>query len=363
MATGAGKTYTVVQASHRLLKHAQAHRVLFLVDRNNLGHQAFLEYRDFLPADSKKPLHAEFPLKHLSGGKSGLVGSDKIVITTIQRLWCKLSGQAPPEPGSEDEKKFEAGGTAGLGAELPKVHYSADLPPDYFDFIVIDECHRSIYGRWQPVLEYFDAHIVGLTATPIGPTFAFFHDNLVSQYTFDEAVADEVNVDYDVYRISTRITRDGSTIPAVTETVAPDGTIEQVNTVLAHVNRVTREQHWRQEDEDDEYTPAELNARVESASQIRTIIQTFKDQMFTEIFPPDVDPETGEVIHERKHVPKTLIFAATDKHADSIVREVLRAWGKEMDSARRSPVRQSSRARLSVTSATSTRLESLSLWT
>ncbi len=331
MATGAGKTYTVVQASHRLLEHAGAHRVLFLVDRTNLGDQAFLEYRDFVPADSKKPLHEEFPLKHLTGGTSGLADSDKIVITTIQKLWCKLSGSLLPEPGSEEAGEYEANGAGGLGVGLPRVRYSADLPPDYFDFIVIDECHRSIYGRWRPVLEYFDAHIVGLTATPIGPTFAFFDENLVSQYTYEEAVADEVNVDYDVYRISTRITREGSTIPAVTETVAPDGTIEQLNTVLAHVDRLTREQHWHQQDEDDEYTPAELNARVESTSQIRTIIGTFKSKMFSEIFPPDVDPDTGDVLHERTVVPKTLIFAATDKHADTIVDEVLRAWGKGDD--------------------------------
>ncbi|MER5349039.1 DEAD/DEAH box helicase family protein [Kitasatospora sp. NPDC002551] len=327
MATGAGKTYTVVQASHRLLKHAGAHRVLFLVDRNNLGDQAFMEYRGFLPTDSKKPLHEEFPLKHLSGGRSGLADSDKIVITTIQRLWCKLSGGTAPEPGGKDEEKFEAGGTAGLEAAVPKVRYSADLPPDYFDFIVIDECHRSIYGRWLPVLEYFDAHIVGLTATPIGPTFAFFQENLVSEYTYEEAVADEVNVDYDVYRISTKITREGSVIKATTPTVAPDGTVEHLNTVLAHVDRVTRKQHWRQQDEDDEYTPSELNARVESTSQIRTIIQTFKDRLFTEIFPPVIDPATSEIIHERKRVPKTLIFAATDQHAESIVTEVNRAWG------------------------------------
>ncbi|MCP9207147.1 DEAD/DEAH box helicase family protein [Streptomyces sp. NEAU-Y11] len=326
MATGSGKTYTVVQASHRLLDHADAHRILFLVDRNNLGDQARDEYRDFIPAGSKKALHEEFPLKHLSGGKSGLADSDKIVITTIQRLWCKLSGQPLPEPGSEGEEGFEAGGTAGLTAGHPEVLYSADLPPDYFDFIVIDECHRSIYGTWRPVLEYFDAHIVGLTATPIGPTFAFFNENLVSTYSFEEAVADEVNVDYDVYKISTRISREGSLIRATTPTVAPDGTIEQLNTVLAHVDRVTRTQHWRQQDEDDVYAPSDLNTRVESTGQIRTIIKTFKDNLFTEIFPPQVDLGTGEVVHERKVVPKTLIFAASDRHADAIVDEVLRAW-------------------------------------
>ncbi|MFJ4190362.1 DEAD/DEAH box helicase family protein [Kitasatospora sp. NPDC089509] len=326
MATGAGKTYTVVQASYRLLRHAGAHRVLFLVDRYNLGEQAYLEYRGFRPSDSRKSLRDEFPLKHLVGGRSGLADSDKIVITTIQRLWCMLTDRTPPDPGSEEAQSFEAGGTAGLGNRLPEVRYSSKLPPDYFDFIVIDECHRSIYGAWRPVLEYFDAHIVGLTATPVGPTFAFFQNNLVSQYTYEEAVADKVNVDYDVYRISTRITREGSTIPSTIEAIAPDGSIEKINTVLAQVDRVTREQHWHQQQEDEEYTAAELNDRFESTSQIHTVIQTFKERLFTEIFPPDVDPDTGEVLHQRTVVPKTLIFAATNRHADAIVAEVLKVW-------------------------------------
>ncbi|MFI9261407.1 DEAD/DEAH box helicase family protein [Streptomyces sioyaensis] len=326
MATGAGKTYTVVQASHRLLKHADAHRVLFLVDRNNLGDQAFREYHDFVPAGSQLPLHQEFPLKHLSGGRTSLADSDKIVITTIQRLWCKLSGQPLPEQGSDDVK-YEAGGTGGLDTPVPQIQYSAELPPESFDFIVVDECHRSIYGRWRPVLEYFDAKVVGLTATPIGPTFAFFDDNLVSQYTNEEAVADKVNVDYDVYRISTLITREGSLIPATTTTVDADGVVEQTNNVLAHVDRMTRAQFWKQQEEDDPYTATELNARVESTSQIRTIIQTFRSKLFTEIFPPLRDPETKEILHERSIVPKTLIFAANDRHADAIVEEVQRSWG------------------------------------
>ncbi|MFD5236703.1 DEAD/DEAH box helicase family protein [Streptomyces tendae] len=134
MATGAGKTYTVVQASHRLLKHAGAHRVLFLVDRYNLGEQAYLEYRGFQPPGAKKPLHEDFPLKHLSGGASGLADSDKIVITTVQRLWCTLTGRTPPVPGSEEASGFEGAGTAGLGRQKPEVSYSP-LPPDAFDFI------------------------------------------------------------------------------------------------------------------------------------------------------------------------------------------------------------------------------------
>ncbi|MGW7477077.1 DEAD/DEAH box helicase family protein [Nonomuraea muscovyensis] len=324
MATGAGKTYTVVQASHRLLRHADAHRILFLVDRNNLGSQAVREYRNFTPSDSSKPLYEDFPLKHLSRSR-GLADSDKIVVTTIQRLWCKLSGKPLPDNGPEAEQ-FEAAGRGGLATQIPEIRYSSELPPDYFDIIVVDECHRSIYGIWAPVLTYFDARIVGLTATPIGPTFAFFDNNLVSEYSYEEAVADKVNVDYDVYEISTRITREGSTVPATTTTVAPDGTVEQLNTVLAHINRMTRRQHWQQQDEDDPYQPIELNKRVQSTDQIRTIIQTFHDKLFTEIFPPQRDPDTGMAIHRRHIVPKTLIFAQDDLHADAIVDRVQQVW-------------------------------------
>ncbi|XUL90384.1 DEAD/DEAH box helicase family protein [Streptomyces galilaeus] len=323
MATGSGKTYTVVQSSHRFLAHAGAHRVLFLVDRNNLGEQAHGEYYDFQPPGTKEPLHKLFPLKRLSGG--GIADSDKIVITTIQRLWCMLSGLPVPDL---DDEEFERKRADSLIGPRTTIQYSRELPPDFFDFIVIDECHRSIYGRWLPVLEYFDAHIVGLTATPIAPTFGFFHENLVSTYTFEEAVADKVNVDYDVYKISTRITRDGSVIPAQVTTVAPDGTVEQINTKIAHVDRMTRAEHWRQQEEDDPYTSTELNQRVQAPDQLRTVIKTFHDKLFTEIFPPVTDPETGEILHERGIVPKTLVFARDNTHADAIVKTVLSVFGK-----------------------------------
>lgn len=316
MATGAGKTYTVVQGSYRLLKHARAHRVLFLVDRNNLGQQAFAEYHGFQPLGSRQPLHQQMPLKLLAGGS--LADSDKIVISTIQRLWCKLSGLPVPGPDNEDFEDREADRLAGRTAT---VRYTPELPPDYFDVIVVDECHRSIYGRWMPVLEYFDAHVIGLTATPIAPTFAYFQKNLVSSYTYGEAVADGVNVDYDVYKISTKITQQGAVIPAQTKAVHPGGTVEQINTVLAKINKLTRQQHWEEQAEDDPYAPQEINHRVRSEDQIRTVISTFKEKLFTEIFPPVTNPETGQA-RARKTVPKTLIFAQNDLHADAIVKAV-----------------------------------------
>ncbi|MGW0979583.1 DEAD/DEAH box helicase family protein [Streptomyces xiamenensis] len=337
MATGAGKTYTVVQSSYRLLRHAGARRVLFLVDRNNLGKQAYNEYRDFVPLGSRTPLHEQMPLRLFS--KGAVADSDKIVISTIQRLWCKLSGIPVP---ADDDESFETERADRLAGSAASVGYCPDLPPDFFDVIVVDECHRSIYGRWRPVLEYFDAHVIGLTATPIHQTFAFFDNNLVSQYTYEQAVADSVNVDYDIYKIGTRITEQGSVIPALSTEVYPDGTVQQVNSVIAKVHKLTRAEHWQSVEADDPYARTEVNQRVRSTDQIRLIVETFRDNLFTEIFPPTVDQETGEV-QSREIVPKTLFFAQNDLHADAIVEAVRTAFGGAGDGFCRKITSQASR--------------------
>ncbi|MCE4948749.1 DEAD/DEAH box helicase family protein [Streptomyces albulus] len=322
MATAAGKTYTVVEESYRLLRHARAHRVLFLVDRFNLGEQAYNAYRGFTPLGSNRPLHEQMPLRLFTKGT--VAESDKIVISTIQRMWCRISGVEMPAPDDED---FETERADKLAGKKASVRYNPELPPDFFDVIVVDECHRSIYNRWRPVLEYFDAHVVGLTATPMLRTFAFFDNNIVSQYSSAEAVADGVNVDYDIYKIATRITQQGSTIPAQREFVAPDGTVERVNSVIAKIHKPTRAERWHAVEDDDPYTRTEINHRVRSKDQIRMVIETFRDRLFTEIFPPVVDRETGE-IQSRHEVPKTLVFAHNELHADAIVKAVLTAFGK-----------------------------------
>ncbi|MEV5199678.1 DEAD/DEAH box helicase family protein [Streptomyces sp. NPDC053720] len=337
MATGAGKTYTVVQSSYRLLRHAGARRVLFLVDRNNLGRQAYNAYRDFVPLGARTPLHEQMPLRLFS--KGAVAESDKIVISTIQRLWCKLTGIPVP---AEDDENFETERADRLAGSVASVGYCPELPPDFFDVIVVDECHRSIYGRWRPVLEYFDAHVVGLTATPIQQTFAFFDNNLVSQYTNEQAVADGVNVDYDIYKIDTRITQQGSTIPALSTEAHPDGTIQQVNSVIAKVHKLTRAEHWQSMEEDDPYVRTEINQRVRSKDQIRLVVETFRDKLFTDIFPPTVDQETGE-IRSREIVPKTLFFAQNDLHADAIVEAVRTAFEGAGDGFCRKITSQASR--------------------
>ena len=228
-----------------------------------------------------------------------------MVITTIQRLYSMLKGE--PDFAAEDEaaSQFESGAGA-LGEPLPVV-YNAAYPPEYFDVIVIDECHRSIYTVWRQVLEYFDAFLIGLTATPAKHTFGFFNKNLVMEYDHERAVADGVNVDFEVYDIRTRITGHGSTIEAT-----PD-------TMVEYRDRQTRERRWERPDEDITYGAAELDRRVVARDQMRTIVRAFRDRLFTEIFPG------------RTEVPKTLVFAKDDSHAEDVVEIIRDEFGRGND--------------------------------
>ena len=189
--------------------------------------------------------------------------------------------------------------------EPPPVEYNPDVPIETFDFIITDECHRSIYNLWRQVLDYFDAFIIGLTATPSRQTFGFFQQNLVMEYNHRQAVADNINVDFDVYRIRTEITDRGATVKAGYH--------------VDRRNRLTRKVRWEQLEEDLTYAPNQLDRDVVAEDQIRTIVRTFRDRLFTEIFP------------RRRDVPKTIIFAKDDSHADDIVRVVRREFDKGND--------------------------------
>ena len=298
MATGAGKTRMAVTESYRLLKHGGFTRVLFLVDRNNLGDQTLREFRDFTTPDDGRKFTDLYNVDKLTG--SGMVGSSAVVISTIQRVFSVLKGQAVTE---NDDPNLD-----GYVPDAPvEVQYNPDLPPEAFDLVIVDECHRSIYGLWRGVIEYFDAHVIGLTATPTKQTLGFFQQNLVSEYTFPQSVADKVNVDFEVYRIKTKISETGAKIEA--------------GTVVPVMDKRTREQRLEMLDEDITYIASELDRSVMSKSQIRTILETFRDRLFTEIFP------------DRRVVPKTLIFAKDDNHAEEIVTQVMQVFGKGNDFA------------------------------
>ncbi len=298
MATGAGKTRMAVTESYRLLKHGGFNRVLFLVDRNNLGDQTLREFRDFTTPDDGRKFTDLYNVDKLTG--SGMVGSSAVVISTIQRVFSVLKGQTVTE---NDDPNLD-----GYIPDAPvEVQYSPELPPEAFDLVIVDECHRSIYGLWRGVIEYFDAHVVGLTATPTKQTLGFFQQNLVSEYTFPQSVADKVNVDFEVYRIKTKISETGSTIEA--------------GTVVPVLDKRTREQRLLQLDDEVSYSATDLDRSVVSKSQIRTVLETFRDRLFTEIFP------------DRRVVPKTLIFAKDDNHAEEIVTQVMQVFGKGNDFA------------------------------
>lgn len=295
MATGSGKTYTAANSSWRLIRHAAARRVLFLVDRANLGEQAEGEFERFrVPGDGRKFTEL-YNVQRLTSNR--IDPAARVVICTIQRLYSILSGE-----DEFDEELDEHSADGALTPAALEVVYNSGIPPETFDVVIVDECHRSIYGVWSQVLGYFDAHIIGLTATPSKQTLGFFGQNLVFAYTHEEAVADKVNVDFDVYRIRTQISEQG-------------GTVEK-GTWLEVRDRSTRRKRWEELEDDLTYAPEALNSNVVAEDQIRTVIRHFRDHFGTELFPG------------RTTVPKTLIFAKDDSHADDIVRIVREEFAK-----------------------------------
>lgn len=291
MATGSGKTIMAITTAYRLIKFGGARRILFLVDRKNLGEQAEKEFQGYRTPDDNRKFTELYNVQRLTSNTIG--ASSKVVITTIQRLYSMLKGEPDLGPEAEEASMFEFAGAA-IREPLPVV-YNSGYPPEFFDVIVIDECHRSIYTLWRQVLEYFDAFLIGLTATPAKHTFGFFERNLVMEYGHEEAVADGVNVDFEIYKIRTRITEQGSIIEA------------GVGTMVGYRHRQSRKIRWAAPDEDISYGAEELDRAVVSKDQIRLIVRTFRERLFTDLFPG------------RKEVPKTLIFAKDDSHAEDIV--------------------------------------------
>jgi len=289
MATGSGKTYTAITSIYRLLKFADAKRILFLVDTRNLGEQAEQEFMAYQPSDDNHKFNELYNVQRL---RSNYISPDsQVCISTIQRLYSILKGEELDEGAEEanpNESKWDP-------KEPMPVIYDGSIPIEFFDFIVIDECHRSIYNLWKQVLEYFDAFLIGLTATPDKRTFGFFNENVVSEYSHEEAVVDGVNVGYDVYIIETEISQYGATIKA--------------NEYVDKRERLSRRKRWEQLDEDVSYSKKDLDKDIVNPSQIRNIIRVFKNKL-PEIFPG------------RNEVPKTLIFAKTDSHADDIIQIV-----------------------------------------
>ena len=303
MATGAGKTFTAITDAYRLLKYGKMNRILFLVDTRGLGEQAEREFLAYTPNDDPRSFSQLYGVRRL---KNSYIPNDiQVCICTIQRMYSILKGEELDE--STEEKSFAEFVTA--ESKAPKeVVYNEKYPPEFFDCIIVDECHRSIYNVWSQVLTYFDAFIIGLTATPDNRTFAFFNENIVSEYPREQAIIEGVNVGEDIFLIETQVGKNGAHL---------------MKQLIEYRDRLSRAKRWKQLDEDVDYKPTQLDRDIVNPSQIRTVIRSFKENLFTTLFP------------RRKEVPKTLIFAKTDSHADDIIQIVREEFGEGNDFCRK----------------------------
>ena len=297
LATGAGKTYTACLAAYRMLAFTPMKRILFLVDRNNLGKQAETEFGTFRLTENGDPFNTIFTVNRL---KSSSVPTDSnVVISTIQRLFSLLKGDEITDNDEDDEEIEDK------EIMLPE---NPNLPSDFFDMIIIDECHRSIYGNWQKVLNYFSkAKLIGLTATPVPETKAFFNGNIIVNYTLEKSIVDGVNVDCRVYRIKTQTTENGGAIlegDKVKRETCYTGQVQTIN------NQETKN-----------YTREELNRSIINPAQIKLILETYRDAIYTEMF---TDPQREANLD---YLPKTLIFALNENHATNIVQIAKEVFG------------------------------------
>ena len=303
MATGSGKTFTAITFVYRLLKYAKAKRILFLVDTKNLGEQAEGEFRAFTAQEDNRLFTELYGVTRLSS--SFIPDDSQVYISTIQRMYSILKETELDESAEEEnpnESRYEP-------KEAIPVGYNEKVPIEFFDFVVIDECHRSIYNLWKQVLDYFDVFQIGLTATPDNRTFGYFNQNLVSDYGYEKAVIDGVLVPYNVFTIETEITKNGSVLKSFGEPVD-------------RRERLTRKRFWEHLDEDIEYSGKQLDKDIVNPSTIRTIIRATKDNL-PAMFPDRMDANGNF------EVPKLLIFAKTDSHAEDIIEIVREEFGEE----------------------------------
>lgn len=308
LATGAGKTYLACLAAYRLLNYTSTKRVLFLVDRNNLARQTESEFKLFDRTEKQQSMSSLYQINRLK--KPEDVKGD-IVISTIQKLFAVLTGQtiSDDDEDAEDEKLFSFKDVDKLQDEI-ELGNDLKLPPDYFQFIIIDECHRSIYGKWQSVLKYFkNAKILGLTATPTPEAYAFFDKNIVEEYTYDDSVVDGVNVPARVYRIKSNITQHG-------------GTINKGDTVKELVKSGEKlPSHVAEERVD--YNTTQLDRSVINPDQIKKVLKAYRDSIYTDLYPNREE--------KWEYIPKTLIFAKNDNHATQIVNTIKEVFAEKFE--------------------------------
>lgn len=295
LATGSGKTYLACLASYRLLNYTPTKRILFLVDRNNLARQTESEFSLFDRTEHQQKMGSLYQINRLK--KEADIKGD-IVISTIQKLFAILTGQAIQEGNEDAEDEIVIEDAEKNDKDVIELSNDLKLPPDYFQLIIVDECHRSIYGKWKKVLDYFsEAKVLGLTATPTPEAYAFFNNNTIEQYTYDDSVVDGVNVPPRIYRIITDVTAHGGTIEKGSKVVE---TAKRTNKPINYVAEASVE-----------YGATELDRSVVNKNQIREVLTAYKKAIYEDLYPS----------RERKweYIPKTLIFAKDDNHATEIV--------------------------------------------
>lgn len=295
LATGSGKTYLACLASYRLLNYTPTKRILFLVDRNNLARQTESEFSLFDRTENQQKMGALYTINRLK--KKADIKSD-IVISTIQKLFAVLTGQAIQDDNEDAEDEIVKKDEEKDSKDIIELGENLKLPPDYFQLIIVDECHRSIYGKWKKVLDYFSgATVLGLTATPTPEAYAYFNNNIIEQYTYDDSVVDGVNVPPRIYRIITDVTAHGGTIEKGSEVIE---TAKGTGKSESHAAQTTVE-----------YGSIELDRSVVNKNQIREVLMAYKKAIYEDLYP--------ERNKKWEYIPKTLIFAKDDNHATEIV--------------------------------------------
>jgi type I restriction enzyme R subunit len=306
LATGAGKTFTACTFTYRFLTYTSVRRVLFLVDRNNLGKQAEGEFTTYKLTESGEVFNSIYSVKRLTSIDD--IQNSKVVISTIQRLFSAITGQTLAAVNDDDEDDYADSLYDAETEDEVTLEGKLLLPPDFFDLIIVDECHRSIYGKWQQVLKYFtNAKIIGLTATPTPEAEAFFNHNFVSNYTFEDSVRDGVNVPPRVYRIKTEVSENG-------------GTIKEDEKIYKK-SKFTGKAEVVKNPQEEQYTTSQLDRAVVNKTEIKKVVQAYKDSIYTSLY-PDRYPDWN-------YIPKTLFFAKSDSHADDIIEQIKEVFGKE----------------------------------
>ena len=313
LATGSGKTYLACLASYRFLEYTPStKRILFLADRNNLANQAKTEFCLFDRTETGQQLKDLYAITRLK--KEDDIKGD-IVISTIQKLYAVLTGKTLSDCDEDSEDELDQADREKHSKEIIALGYDLKLPPDYFQFIIVDECHRSIYGRWRAVLDYFNsARILGLTATPTEEAYAFFDNNVVEHYSYDDSVVDGVNVPKRIYRIATKKSIHGGEINEGDE--------------ITEKSRRTGETTTFESNKDIDYSPNALDRSIVNVSQIETVLREYRDSIYTKMYPERLSEHE---IDNWLYIPKTLIFAKDDNHADQIVKIARKVFGERFD--------------------------------